>query len=58
LVARKYRETIRPIYAKLNEENLEVAQGLIKDFKAFTGRRKRELEEAVRELEEAGHGYR
>jgi predicted nuclease of restriction endonuclease-like RecB superfamily len=58
LVARRYRETIRPIYAKLTAENLEFAERLIDVFKALRGRRRWELEEAVRELEEACRDYR
>ncbi|MFQ6053821.1 MAG: DUF790 family protein, partial [Candidatus Bathyarchaeia archaeon] len=58
LVARRYRDTIRPVYARLTEENLEFAERLIDLFKGFQGRRRRELEEAVEALEEDGHDYR
>jgi predicted nuclease of restriction endonuclease-like RecB superfamily len=58
LVARKYGDNIRPVYAKLTRENLEVAERLIRSFKRLQGRRKRELEEAVDELEETGLDYR
>ena len=59
LVARRYRDTIRPSYVKLTEENLVFARRLHEIFEACIGSRRRELEEAIRELEEeSGRGYR
>jgi predicted nuclease of restriction endonuclease-like RecB superfamily len=58
LVARRYRDTIRPAYAKLTEENLGYARRLLGLFETHLGRR-RELEEAIRTLEEeSGRDYR
>jgi predicted nuclease of restriction endonuclease-like RecB superfamily len=58
LVARKYRDTIRPGYKKLTEENLGYARRLLGLFEAHLGGRGRELMEAIGELEESGRGYR
>lgn len=59
LVARRYRDTVRPAYAKLDEGNIESSGRLIALFETFQGRRKRELDEAVTGLEEAsGRDYR
>lgn len=59
LVARRYRDTIRPSYVKLTEENLVFARRLRELFDARIGSRRRELEETIRELEEeSGRNYR
>lgn len=59
LVARRYRDTIRPSYAKLTRENLGSANRLLGVFEMHLGRRRMELEEAVRGLEEeSGRDYR
>ena len=58
LVARRYRDTIRPVYAKLTVENLGIAEKLIRAFQDHLKKRRRELEEAVGEMEEAGYDYR
>jgi predicted nuclease of restriction endonuclease-like RecB superfamily len=59
LVARRYRDTIRLGYAKLTEENLGFSRRLIDIFESHLDRRRRELEEAIREMEaESMHNYR
>jgi predicted nuclease of restriction endonuclease-like RecB superfamily len=58
LIARKYRDTIHPVYAKLIRENLEIAERIISLFQSYRGRRKRELEETVTGLEDRGYDYR
>jgi predicted nuclease of restriction endonuclease-like RecB superfamily len=59
LVARRYRDTIRPTYAEITEVNLELSRRLIRLFETHIGRRKKTLEEAVGELEgESGRDYR
>lgn len=59
LVARRYRDTIRPGYAKLTEENMGFSKGLLDLYGSHLGRRRSELEEAVREMEaESGRRYR
>jgi predicted nuclease of restriction endonuclease-like RecB superfamily len=58
LVARKYRDTINPVYATLNDVNLTFAERLIQDFNDHLTKRKREVEAAIAGLEEQGHDYR
>jgi len=58
LVARKYRDTIYPVYAKLNDVNLVLAERLIQAFNDHLMKRKREVEEAIAGLEEQGYDYR
>ena len=58
LVARKYRDTIHPVYAKLNDVNLALAERLIQAFNDHLMKRKREVEEAIAGLEEQGYDYR
>jgi predicted nuclease of restriction endonuclease-like RecB superfamily len=60
LVARKHRDTISPVYAKLNDVNLVLAERLIQVFNDHLrmSKRKREVEEAIAELEEQGYDYR
>jgi len=59
LVARRYRDTIRPGYAKLTEESLSQAKRLHDLFERHLGSRRWELELAIRELEmESGRGYK
>jgi predicted nuclease of restriction endonuclease-like RecB superfamily len=58
LVARKYRDTIYPVYAKINDVNLVLAERLIQAFNAHLMKRKREMEEAIAGLEELGYDYR
>jgi predicted nuclease of restriction endonuclease-like RecB superfamily len=58
LVARKYRDTIYPVYATLNDANLAFAERLIQAFNDHLTKRKREVEAAIAGLEEQGHDYR
>ena len=58
LVARKYRDTVRPVYAKLTTEDVEFADKLINAFKSHRGWRKRELDEAVGKMEEGRRDFR
>ena len=58
LVARRWRDRIRPVYAELSQENLGVAGLLIQTYRDHVGRGKGELNEAVEGLEELGYDYR
>ncbi len=59
LVARRYRDTIRPTYAEITEVNLKLSGRLIRLFETHMKCRKRTLDEAVGELEEgSGRDYR
>jgi predicted nuclease of restriction endonuclease-like RecB superfamily len=57
-VARKYGTTIRPVYARLNGQNLELADKLVQTYQGYVGRTKGELEEATSGLERKGYDYR
>ncbi|MFP3951831.1 MAG: DUF790 family protein [Candidatus Bathyarchaeia archaeon] len=58
LVARKYRDTIRPIYAELKQKNLDLAERVINAYNRHLGKSRGELEEEVAELEGIGYDYR
>ena len=58
LVTRKWRDTIRPVYARLDRGNLEVAKLLIQTYENHLGKKKGEINEAVAELEDLGYDYR
>ena len=58
LITRRWRDRIRPVYAKLSQENLRVARLLIQTYRDFVGRRTGELGEALEGLEELGYDYR
>ena len=58
LITRRWRNKIRPVYAKLNQENLRVAKMLIQTYMEYLGRRKGEINEIVNEFEEFGYDYR
>jgi predicted nuclease of restriction endonuclease-like RecB superfamily len=58
LVAQKRRDKIKPIYVKLNKENLEIANLIIQTYKDHLGRKKGELDSALENLEEIGYDYR
>jgi predicted nuclease of restriction endonuclease-like RecB superfamily len=58
LVARKYGNTIRPIYAKLIGDTVKAAEKMIVIFTSYIGRKKREVKEAAAELEGQGYDYR
>jgi len=58
LRTQKRRDTIKPIYAKLTPENLEIANLLIQNYKENLGRKKEELDAATENMEELGYDYR
>ena len=58
LITRRWRDKIRPVYAKLNKENLEVARLLVQTYGDHIGKKKGELSEAVHGLEDLGYDYR
>ncbi len=58
LVARRWRDRIRPVYASLSRENLEVARRLIQTYQGHVGRKKGILKEVMAELEDLGYDYR
>ena len=58
LITRRWRDSIRPVYAKLSQENLGVARLLIQTYRDYVGRKKGELNEALDGLEELGYDYR
>ena len=58
LITRRWRDKIRPVYAQLNRENLEVARLLIQTYGNHVGKKKGELDEVVGGLEDTGYDYR
>ncbi|UCE29014.1 MAG: DUF790 family protein [Candidatus Bathyarchaeota archaeon] len=59
LIARKWRDTIKPVYARLTQENLEAARLLTQTYESYVGKTKGELDEAVEGMEEnLGYDYR
>ena len=59
LIARKWRDKIRPVHAKLNPKDLGAARLLIKTYIDYVGRTKGELHEAVDGIEQdLGYDYR
>ena len=58
LVTRKWRDTIRPVYARLDQGNLEVAELLVQTYENHLGKRKGEINEAMASLEDLGYDYR
>ncbi len=58
LVTRRWKDKIRPVYAQLNQENLEVARLLIQTYRNYVGKKKGELNEVVGGLEDTGYDYR
>jgi predicted nuclease of restriction endonuclease-like RecB superfamily len=58
LRTQKRKNTIKPILAQLTKENLEVANLLIQTYKENLGRKKRELDEAIENLNELEYDYR
>ena len=58
LITRRRRDEIRPVYAQLNQGNLEVARLLIQTYGDYVGKTKGELNEAVDGLEDLGYDYR
>jgi predicted nuclease of restriction endonuclease-like RecB superfamily len=58
LVAQKRRDKIKPKYAPLNRENLEIANLLIQTYKDHLGRKRGELDAALENLEKIGYDYR
>ena len=59
LIARKWRDTIKPVYARLTQENLEAARLLTQTYENYVGKTKGELDEAVEGMEEnLGYDYR
>jgi predicted nuclease of restriction endonuclease-like RecB superfamily len=57
LLTQKRRNTIKPIYAQLSKDNLQVANLLIQIYKENLGKKKGELDAATDNLEELGSGY-
>jgi predicted nuclease of restriction endonuclease-like RecB superfamily len=53
----KRKGLIWPRYAKLSDDNLEIAGGLIEVYKRHLGEKKRVLKEFVGELEDRGYEY-
>ena len=58
LLTQKRRDTIKPTYAQLSKENLQVANLLIHTYKENLGKKKGELDAATENLEELGYDYR
>lgn len=59
LIARRWRDKIKPVHAQLNQRNLGVAGLLIKTYGDYVGRTKGELNEAVDGMEQdLGYDYR
>lgn len=58
LITRKWRDNIKPVYARLDKRNFSVAGLLVQVYEKHVGRKKGELNEAVEELEDFGFDYR
>ncbi len=58
LIARKYGNTIRPVYARFNRQNLDVAERLIQTYKDHIGEKKNHLQKVLDDLEDMGYDYR
>ncbi len=58
LVVWKRKGEIQPRYAKLSNDNLEVAGGLIEAYKKHVGEKKKVLKAVVTDLENRGYEYR
>ena len=58
LVARKYGDTIRPVYAELDQKNLDVAERLIHAYREHVGAKKSNVEAEVDRMEGMGYDYR
>jgi predicted nuclease of restriction endonuclease-like RecB superfamily len=58
LRTQKRKDTIKPVYALLNKENLEIANLLIKRYKENVNRKKKDLDVSTENLEEMGYDYR
>ncbi len=58
LIARKYGDTIRPVYAQLDKQTLELADRLIHTYQDYVGEKKQDLMEAVSQWEKTEHDYR
>ncbi len=58
LITRRWRDKIRPVYAQLNQGNLEVARLLIQTYGGYVGKTKGELNEVVNGLEDLAYDYR
>ena len=54
----KRKGEILPRYAKLSNDNLEVAGGLIEAYKEHIGEKKKTLKAVVTDLENKGYEYR
>jgi len=58
LITRRRGDKIRPVYAQLNQRNLEIARLLIQTYGGYLGKKKGELNEVVNGLEDLGYDYR
>ena len=58
LRTKKRGDTIKPIYAPLIKENLQIANMLLQAYRENLGRKKRELDVVIENLEEYGYDYR
>ncbi len=54
----KRKGVIWPRYAKLSDDNLETARGLIEVYKNHVGQKKSAVKEFIDEIEEKGYDYR
>lgn len=58
LITRRRRDRISPLYAQINQRNLEVARILIQTYKDYLAKKKGELSDTVNGLEDLGYDYR
>ena len=58
LITKKWRDTIKPVFAELNKQNVEVAEILQQIYKNHIGKKKGEINKSVEQLEEIGYDYR
>ena len=58
LAVRRRKGVIWPRYARLSDDNLELANGLIRVYKSHVGEKKSVVNEFIDEIEEKGYDYR
>jgi predicted nuclease of restriction endonuclease-like RecB superfamily len=58
LITRKWRDTIKPVFAELNKQNIEVTRLLQQTYKDHIGKKKGELNKSLEQMEDMGFDYR
>ena len=55
LITRKWRNTIEPVFAEVNEQNIRIAELLIQTCKDHIGKKKGELNLSAEQLGVSGY---